>query len=190
MSRSPAQWTLRPDHPFRAEFSVRLEPLPAHGGRERRRAARCCRGGVGAGRIRRSRASYHHLWNAPLHERARRACAKRPSLHFLVHEGLMTIYLFLVVGMEIRREMHDGALASTNSRRSPLVAAARWRRGPRHPLHRCLEFRAERAQRLAVPTATDIAVRGRHTRIARQIDCRPRCGFFCSRSRSSTTLPP
>ena len=44
------------------------------------------------------------------------------DLHFIVNDVLMTIF-FLVVGMEIRRELHDGALASLRQASLPLIAA-------------------------------------------------------------------
>ena len=43
------------------------------------------------------------------------------SLHFWINDVLMTIF-FLVVGMEIRREIHDGALASFKLAALPLAA--------------------------------------------------------------------
>lgn len=48
--------------------------------------------------------------------------AAAQSLHFLVNEGLMTIF-FLVAGLEIRREMHEGALANVKLAVLPLAAA-------------------------------------------------------------------
>mgnify|MGYP002130038884 CR=1 FL=1 len=54
--------------------------------------------------------SYFALWHAPV------ALTLGPwsfstDLHFIVNDVLMTVF-FLVVGMEIRRELHNGALAS------------------------------------------------------------------------------
>ncbi len=45
------------------------------------------------------------------------------SLHFLVNEVLMAVF-FLVVGLEIRREIHEGALSTLSQAALPLVAAA------------------------------------------------------------------
>ena len=44
--------------------------------------------------------SYELFWNVLLLPRG-------PSLHFAINEALMAIF-FLVVGIEIRRELHDG----------------------------------------------------------------------------------
>jgi NhaA family Na+:H+ antiporter len=66
-------------------------------------------------------ASYFATWHAPV------AVTLGPwsfstDLHFIVNDVLMTIF-FLVVGMEIRRELHDGALASLRQASLPLIAA-------------------------------------------------------------------
>lgn len=77
------------------------------------------------------------------------------SLHFLVNDALMTIF-FLVVGMEIRREIHEGALSKFNQAILPVVAAAG---GVVVPALIYLALNADvvRAHGWAVPTATDIA---------------------------------
>lgn len=78
----------------------------------------------------------------------------RKSVHFLVNDGLMTIF-FLVVGLEIRREIHAGELSELRRASLPLAAALggmvapalvylAWNRGPT-------------AHGWGVPTATDIA---------------------------------
>lgn len=77
------------------------------------------------------------------------------SIHFLVNDGLMTIF-FLVVGLEIRREMHEGALATTRLAALPLAAALG---GVLIPALIYSVANTEPALRAgwAVPTATDIA---------------------------------
>lgn len=65
--------------------------------------------------------SYFATWHAPL------ALTLGPwnwstDLHFFVNDVLMTIF-FLVVGMEIRREMHNGALADVRQALLPIIAA-------------------------------------------------------------------
>lgn len=45
------------------------------------------------------------------------------TLHFIVNDILMAVF-FLVVGLEIRRELHDGALSTPAQATLPLVAAA------------------------------------------------------------------
>ena len=53
--------------------------------------------------------SYHALWHLPLSISIGDLTLSQ-SLHFIINDGLMTIF-FLVVGMEIRREIHEGALS-------------------------------------------------------------------------------
>jgi Na+:H+ antiporter, NhaA family len=77
------------------------------------------------------------------------------DLHFLVNDGLMTIF-FLVVGLEIRREMHDGALSDPRVATLPLIAAVG---GVVVPALLYLLVNADPQARRgwAIPTATDIA---------------------------------
>lgn len=77
------------------------------------------------------------------------------SLHFWVNDALMTIF-FLVVGMEIRREIHNGALSSLKQASLPLVAAVG---GVLTPALVFLLLNKDPvlAMGWAVPTATDIA---------------------------------
>src|SRR5689334_5433399 len=58
--------------------------------------------------------SYAHLWHHPF--------LFRQPLHFWINDGLMTVF-FLAVGLEIRREMHDGALAGVRRAALPVAAA-------------------------------------------------------------------
>lgn len=55
------------------------------------------------------RGAYVGLWN-------------HPSVHFGINDGLMTIFFF-VVGLEIRREMHEGELRDLRRAALPVVAA-------------------------------------------------------------------
>lgn len=77
------------------------------------------------------------------------------TLHFLVNEGLMTVF-FLVAGLEIRRELHEGALSDLRKAGLPLVAACG---GVIAPALIYLGFNQAEALRQgwAVPIATDIA---------------------------------
>lgn len=98
--------------------------------------------------------SYDHFWHLPLSIGVGEHVFSR-SLHFWVNDALMTVF-FLVVGMEIRREIHEGALSRLDQALLPLAAAAG---GVIAPALIYLAFNPEglRAQGWAVPTATDIA---------------------------------
>jgi Na+:H+ antiporter, NhaA family len=92
-------------------------------------------------------ADFAALWDAP-------RLPGQVSLHFLVNDVLMAVF-FLVVGLEIRREMHDGALSTLSQAALPLVAAAG---GIVAPAIVYLLLAGATAQvGWAIPTATDIA---------------------------------
>ncbi len=97
---------------------------------------------------------YHALWHAPLTFGVGSHVVSQ-SLHFWINDALMTVF-FLVVGMEIRREIHEGALASLAQAALPLAAALG---GVAVPALIYLAFngQAPQSQGWAVPTATDIA---------------------------------
>ncbi|MBK5003795.1 Na+/H+ antiporter NhaA [Pseudomonas sp. S32] len=99
-------------------------------------------------------ASYEALWHTPITLGVGSLVYAQP-LHFWVNDGLMTIF-FLVVGMEIRREIHEGALASLRQATLPMVAAIG---GVAVPALVYLGFghAADEQRGWAVPTATDIA---------------------------------
>lgn len=98
--------------------------------------------------------SYEHFWHAPLTFGFGSYAISQP-LHFWINDGLMTIF-FLVVGLEIRREIYEGALANLRLAALPLAAALG---GVMLPALIYAGFNAEPALRSgwAVPTATDIA---------------------------------
>ncbi|MGN1055819.1 MAG: Na+/H+ antiporter NhaA [Comamonas sp.] len=99
--------------------------------------------------------SYFATWHAPL------ALTIGPwswstDLHFFVNDVLMTIF-FLVVGMEIRREMYNGALADLRQASLPVMAAIG---GVIVPAVIYIAFAGSDRTLLngwAIPTATDIA---------------------------------
>lgn len=98
--------------------------------------------------------SYEALWHLPL-SFGIGGLAVSQSLHFLINDALMTVF-FLVVGMEIRREMHEGALRSLRQASLPLAAALG---GVAVPALIYLALNGDPVGRAgwAVPTATDIA---------------------------------
>lgn len=100
------------------------------------------------------RDSYHGLWHTPVGIRIG-AFAFERSLEWVVNDGLMVIFFF-VVGMEIRREMHEGELSEW--RRAALPAAAALG-GMLAPAALYLIFAHEPQLRSGwgVPMATDIA---------------------------------
>ena len=77
------------------------------------------------------------------------------DLRFWVNDGLMSVF-FLVVGLEIRREMHDGALSDPRVATLPIIAATG---GVVVPALLYVLINSHPAARRgwAIPTATDIA---------------------------------
>lgn len=98
--------------------------------------------------------SYYHLWETPL-TLGFGSFSVSPSLHFVINDVLMTIF-FLVVGMEIRREMHEGALADIRVAALPLAAAAGGVVVPA-VIYLLLNSDPVLHHGWAIPTATDIA---------------------------------
>jgi NhaA family Na+:H+ antiporter len=98
--------------------------------------------------------AYESLWHTTMRIGAG-PLARTESLHFWINDGLMTIF-FLVVGLEIRRELHEGTLSRARQAALPLVAAAG---GVLLPAVIYALFNPEPAllRGWAVPTATDIA---------------------------------
>lgn len=99
-------------------------------------------------------ASYHALWHLPLAFGAGDFSISQP-LHFWINDGLMTIF-FLVVGMEIRREIHEGSLNNIRQASLPIAAAIGGVIVPA-VLYLLLNDVPLRRDGWAVPTATDIA---------------------------------
>lgn len=99
-------------------------------------------------------ASYHALWHAPVTLGIGGHVASQ-SLHFWINDGLMTVF-FLVVGMEIRREIYEGALSDLRQAALPVGAAVGGVVVPAL-LYLALNFDPSRQHGWAVPTATDIA---------------------------------
>ena len=99
-------------------------------------------------------ASYEALWHVTLRLPPGEWLPPH-ELHFWINDGLMTIF-FLVVGLEIRREIHDGALSDPKAATLPVIAALG---GVVVPALLYLLINADPIARRgwAIPTATDIA---------------------------------
>lgn len=98
--------------------------------------------------------SYHALWHLPVSVGIGGFTFSQ-SLHFIINDGLMTVF-FLIVGMEIRREIHEGALSNLRQASLPIMAALGGVAAPAL-IYAALNTDPSRLQGWAVPTATDIA---------------------------------
>jgi NhaA family Na+:H+ antiporter len=97
---------------------------------------------------------YDALWHTPLSIGVGDWVFSK-SLHFWINDVLMAVF-FLVVGMEIRREIHEGALSDLRSAALPLAAALGGVVVPAL-VYLALNPRGAAHEGWAVPTATDIA---------------------------------
>lgn len=99
-------------------------------------------------------ASYAHLWETPI-RLSIGSLELATSLHFLINDGLMAVFFF-VVGLEIRREIHGGELSELKRAALPLVAALGGMLAPA-----CIYLAINRAPDTqagwGIPMATDIA---------------------------------
>lgn len=98
--------------------------------------------------------SYEHLLHAQISIGFGDFTVAR-SFHFLINDGLMTIF-FLVVGAEIRQEIHNGALASFKLALLPMGAALGGVVVPA-AIYLAVNHGTDASDGWAVPTATDIA---------------------------------
>ena len=98
--------------------------------------------------------SYHAVWDAPLLIGIGGRLISQP-VHFWINDALMTVF-FLVVGMEIRREIHEGALSNPRQALLPIAAALGGVMVPAL-IYLAINQSVGQLQGWAVPTATDIA---------------------------------
>lgn len=98
--------------------------------------------------------SYHDLWHLDLSIGIGSAVFSK-SLHFWINDALMTVF-FLVVGMEVRHEIHNGALSSARQAALPAIAALGGVAAPAL-IYMVLNSHSVALHGWAVPTATDIA---------------------------------
>ena len=99
-------------------------------------------------------ASYEALWHTPIGFEVGAWSSSRP-LHFWINDGLMTIF-FLVVGLEIRREIFEGELTSLRKAALPLAAAVGGMLVPA-AIFAALNAGRPTSAGWAIPMATDIA---------------------------------
>ena len=119
--------------------------------------------------------AYYHLWKAPIGFTIGPFDIGRP-LHFWINDSLMTVF-FLVVGIDIRREMYEGSLSDIRQAALPLAAAVGGVLAPAL-IYVAVNYSAGAIHGWAVPTATDIAFAvGGLALLGKSI---PRtCGFSC-----------
>jgi Na+:H+ antiporter, NhaA family len=100
------------------------------------------------------RQSYAAIWHLPLGLRLGPLAFER-DLHFWVNDGLMTVF-FLVVGLEIRRELHHGELSERKRAAFPFAAAVGGMLVPAVVFF-VLNRGHESVRGWGIPMATDIA---------------------------------
>ncbi len=89
---------------------------------------------------------YHHFWETPIGPY---------SLEFWINDGLMAVF-FLLVGLEIEREIYIGELSSARQAVLPIVAALGGMLVPA-AIHFILNQQTPAAAGFGIPMATDIA---------------------------------
>ena len=99
-------------------------------------------------------ATYHALWETPL-TMGVGAIGARVNLHLVINDGLMAVFFFLV-GLEIKREVLVGELASLRGATLPVVAAIGGMVVPAL-LFTSLNARGAGSPGWGIPMATDIA---------------------------------
>jgi NhaA family Na+:H+ antiporter len=98
--------------------------------------------------------AYHHLWEQEL-TASFGGVAARASLHALVNDGLMAVFFFLV-GLEIKREVLVGELASPRQAALPVAGALGGMLVPA-AIYAAVNGGGPGARGWGVPMATDIA---------------------------------
>lgn len=98
--------------------------------------------------------SYHDLWHTPLAITLGNLSFSQP-LHFWINDVLMTVF-FLVVGMEVKREIHEGSLSDLRQAMLPIAAAGGGVLVPAL-IYLGLNMGNAGLHGWAIPTATDIA---------------------------------
>ncbi len=81
---------------------------------------------------------------------------KLNNLHLWINDAVMALFFF-VVGLEIKREVLDGALAKAETRRMPVIAAAAGMAAPALVYLLVIDDFPALSRGWAIPAATDIA---------------------------------
>ena len=98
--------------------------------------------------------SYHHLWESEI-ALAIGGWSVRSTLHHLINDGLMAVFFFLV-GLEIKREILAGELASLGRAALPLAAAVGGMVAPA-AIYASINAGTVGTAGWGIPMATDIA---------------------------------
>ncbi|AHG88497.1 Na(+)/H(+) antiporter nhaA [Gemmatirosa kalamazoonensis] len=98
--------------------------------------------------------AYHHLWETPI-ALTLGTHTFRATLHYLINDGLMAVFFF-VVGLEIKREVLAGELATLRTAALPMIAALGGMVVPA-ALYTLVAHGTPAAAGWGVPMATDIA---------------------------------
>jgi NhaA family Na+:H+ antiporter len=98
--------------------------------------------------------AYHRLWEVEV-RLAAGELVLQSTLHHLINDGLMAVFFFLV-GLEIKREMLAGELASLRRAALPIAAALGGMLVPA-ALYSAINARGPGAAGWGIPMATDIA---------------------------------
>lgn len=98
--------------------------------------------------------TYHHLWETPM-QLSFGELEFEMSLHHFINDGLMVVFFFMV-GLEIKREMLVGELASPRAAALPIAAAIGGMLVPA-ALYAMLNVGGPGSAGWGIPMATDIA---------------------------------
>jgi NhaA family Na+:H+ antiporter len=101
-----------------------------------------------------SPASYERLWHTPI-TLGIGGLVFAKSIHFWINDGLMAVF-FLLVGLEIRREIHEGELSDLRRAALPIASAIGGMLAPAAIYVALCRAEAIRGG-WGIPTATDIA---------------------------------
>ncbi|HSJ22042.1 MAG TPA: Na+/H+ antiporter NhaA, partial [Nocardioidaceae bacterium] len=99
--------------------------------------------------------AYEHFWESPLTIDVGDLHVLELSLHDIVNDALMTLF-FLLVSLEIKREMVFGELRDPRAAALPIVAAAGGMVVPAG-IYVAFNFGTENLHGWGIPMATDIA---------------------------------